>query len=86
MREISTNPACSEFVITYALTDIDKFHSENDGSRGADLRKAETLMFLARNEVISKCVTGTRLSDVGAYPLGADADTGQCAGKESLDM
>ena len=40
MRKISTNPACWEFVtFIYALTDIDQFHSENDGSRAADLRK-----------------------------------------------
>ena len=50
MRKISTNPACSEFVNTppYALTDIDKFHSEHDGSRAADLRKAEMPTFGTR--------------------------------------
>jgi hypothetical protein len=26
-------------IFIYALTDIDKFHSENDGSRAADLQK-----------------------------------------------
>ena len=31
-----------------------RFGSRKDGSRSADLRKAEMLMFLARNEVISK--------------------------------
>jgi hypothetical protein len=51
-----------------------RFGARKDGSREVDLRNAEMLMFLARNEVISIRVTGTTLRRLLVF-LGADADT-----------
>ena len=56
-----------------------RFGSRKDGSRSADLRKAEMLMFLARNEVISKSCHWHDISAVAPYALGVDADTPQAA-------
>ena len=56
-----------------------RFGTRKDGSRPADLRKAQILMFLARNEVISNANHWYAFPPSLADALGADPDTAKTA-------
>ena len=58
--------------IDWVVNDL-RFGIRKDGSRPPDLRKAQMLMFLARNEVVQMRVTGTHFR-VPPRSLGAGAD------------
>ena len=64
--------------IDWVVNDL-RFGIRKDGSREADLRKAQMLMFLARNEVISNPCHWHAFPPSLPHALGADADTPKAA-------
>ena len=64
--------------IDWVVNDL-RFGIRKDGSRVADLRKAQMLMFLARNEVISNACHWHAFPPSPSDALGADADTSEAA-------